>query len=605
MAAHLRSNSSAAPNRWPPWLPDALAITALVLIVLIPRVAALGADPPVGSEVGGAFWDEGVWARNARQHVLFGRWVIDEVNPSLFVAPLYTLALSGVYEVLGVGLVQTRLLSGLAGFLTCTLVYLVLRTCYPVRYALPPALVLGTSYFVLTNDRVAFTEPFQLFWITGTFAAAFLSIRRPSWAVVAGVCFVLSLLSKPSAVVMGFVLAGFWALHFLASRKYSLSPAFSFRQPLLFFASSSITLLVVLVVIVIPHWQAVSQQLAISLRDAFVEESHPTADRVLFLGWSGLGMRLNAFFRETAVPLAAVLLLLVARLARAVRKPMDLMELFCWAWLGVGLPFLARQPYQPDRRFLFLMPAVAILACMAAQQGGMVVPGRKAMTERGQWWTRLLIGAFIGGVVGFYAQPHLVALVSTVVGRAGVTLTPSEAATLIWNASVLGGAVLVPAAARLLPEEARRIPVLLFLVAFLISNPGRFALYARHLTYTLLDASRALGALTAGWKAEDRVMVGGSADTFGLETTLFTFAIRERGPTHTHWNLDGWERFDPSLAIISMRERGIPNEERIEPVLARGLVPLREFGIIPEQDGRPRWRALLFIKPALCQPNCP
>jgi len=142
-------------------------------------------------------------------------------------------------------------------------------------------------------------------------------------------------------------------------------------------------------------------------------------------------------------------------------------------------------------------------------------------------------------------------------------------------------------------------------VAFLIFNPGRFGLYTRHLTYTLRDASRALEALTAGWKTEDRVMVGGSADTFGLETTLFTFAIRERGPTQTHLNVDGWERFDPSLAIISTRATANPNEKVIEPVLTRGFVPLREFGIIPERDRSPRWRALLFVKPALCQPNCP
>jgi len=589
------------------WRADILAIVVLLLVVLVPRVAALGADPPTGGDLGGAFWDEGVWARNARQHVVFGRWIIDEVNPAMFVAPLYTVALAGVYQIAGVGLAQTRLLSGIAGFLTCLIVYGVLRTRGSVRYSLPAALVLGTTYFVVTNDRVGFTESFQLFLITATFAAAVLSVDRPWWAAASGVCFALSLLAKPSAAVMGLVMAGFWLAHWDLTRRRAFQPAFSLRQPVLFCAAGSVVLLAVLLLLVFPHWEAVRQQLTISLKEAFEEASHPAEDRVSFFGWGGLGMSMNGFFREMVIFLAAALVFLVSRVTRMVKRPADIVELLCWSWLVIGLLFLARQSYQPDRRFLFLAPAVAILACLGVQEGGMVLPGGKALTAL-VWWRRVLVGGLVGGFIGFYIQPYLSGPLSALAAGLpvgdGISLPPREARTLIWSASAAVGVGVILAGARLLPLESRKVPAVLLAIAFLVFNPGRFVLYASHLSYTVRDASRDLARMTAQWDESDRVMVGGAADTFGLETQLFTFAVRIRKNTGAALNTDGWERYRPSLAIISMPADEVPTRRSLQIAQAHGLIPVREYPIILEPDGTPRWKAILLMRPDLCRAGC-
>ena len=91
---------------------DLLALALVLLVALLPRIVELGADPP--ARVLGAFLsDEGWWAQNARQRVLFGEWVMDEHNPALFAAPAYTAALTLTYQLAGLGLAQTRLLSAL------------------------------------------------------------------------------------------------------------------------------------------------------------------------------------------------------------------------------------------------------------------------------------------------------------------------------------------------------------------------------------------------------------------------------------------------------------------------------------------------------------
>jgi hypothetical protein len=81
-------------------------VLALLVIVLVPRLFRLSADPPLDFQTGYQP-DEGAWAHNARQHVLFGRWVMEDHNPGLFAAPLYTLVLEGVYRL--AGLVSSRL----------------------------------------------------------------------------------------------------------------------------------------------------------------------------------------------------------------------------------------------------------------------------------------------------------------------------------------------------------------------------------------------------------------------------------------------------------------------------------------------------------------
>lgn len=585
------------------------AIALLILLTLPARVIQLGADPPPDLE--GAFLtDEAWWGHNARLHTLFGRWVMDEANPGLVAAPLYTVTLAEVYDVLGVGFAQTRLLSGIAGFLTCLVLYLALRRWYPVGPALLPSLLLGTGYFMLTNNRSGLVESFQALLTTTTCLAALHSLRRPWWAAVAGGCLALSLLAKPSAIVIAPVIVVFWALSHRVLRKADGTPILSLQHPVLFVMGAGLVLLVVGVLVVLPHWSDVREQLGISLRMAYTQQGLPARGRILLFGWHAVGMTASGFFRQSLIPLAVIMLFAVARLGRGVRRPVDAPELLCWTWLLVGLGFVATQAYQPDRRFLLFCPAVAVLAGLALRDGGIPLPTRDGFARSSAWWRTLIAGALVGGFLGLYGFPVLVKPLQMVVDRlrgSSEGLSWRGAASLLVNGSLLGGALLMPILRRWLPAAPRNIPAAAFVVLFLVMEPARFVRYAMHPTYTIRDASRDLAARTAGWRPEDRIIVGPFANTLAMETDLFAFQIRRGEALRAYYNQDGWERFHPSLAILNSPNSSawshLQDQKFSEEVRARGFVPFQRVAGWPDQRGRAQWEVFILVRPDLC-PGC-
>src|SRR5262245_2634178 len=420
---------------------------------------------------------------------------MEEHNPGLFAAPLYTATLTGVYELLGVGLIQTRLLSAIAGAMTCLLLYGLLRAERPWRDSLPPALILGFSYFMLTNHRVGFTESLQLLFITASSLFVLYAARRAWWGLIGGVCFVAALLAKPSAVILGPIFLAFWILHrFLARRDETLSP-FSFRSVAWFALGAGVTSLCVVLFLVLPHWEAIRQQLSISARNVYGPESPQAIFRMVLFGWEGFGMTLNLFWVQSAILLFAVAALLIARLSKAVPQRPDLVELLCWVWVVGGTLFLATQHYQPDRRFLFLMAPVAILAWQAASGGALRIPGRGEWSSRAEW-PSMLLGAFLGAALAFYGQPLVNRELLTFLDLNTQPQLRSWAGGWIWSTGLVLGALAGPFARRLLPSSARTLPSWAFVALFLLADPGRFIVYLTRPTYGGRDAARQLYQLT-------------------------------------------------------------------------------------------------------------
>src|SRR5690606_20771611 len=135
-----------------------------------------------------------------RQHVVFGRWIMDEHNAGLMWSPLYSGALRAIYEFLGHGLWQTRTLAAASGVATCLLVYGFIRGLHGQRAALFAALLLASNFLWLSYNRVAFVESFQSALITASMLAVAASARQSWWALAGGVLFGLSILAKISAL---------------------------------------------------------------------------------------------------------------------------------------------------------------------------------------------------------------------------------------------------------------------------------------------------------------------------------------------------------------------------------------------------------------------
>ncbi len=574
------------------------AVLLLLAAAALPRLIALAADPAPDRDIE-FLYDEGLWLHNARNHVLFGAWVLDEQHAALGVTPLYTAVLALVYRVLGVGFAQTRLLAGLSGILTVLVLYAALRARVGLRQALAPALVLSLSYFTVTSNRVGLPESFQLLLATAAAAGVLLAVERPVWGVLGGAGFVLCQLAKPSAALLGPVFVAFWAFQWHRARRGDGSPPW--RAVATFAGGAALAALVSWFTVVGPHWALVRQDLAVSLATQASEAGGSHAGVIPFFGLPGFGFRFGGFFQMSVVPLALVVLLLVGRLSRAEQRPLRADEMLGWAWLVIGLGFIGLLHFQRDRRFLILMPAVALLAGRALAEGGIWLPARQPEIP---WWRRAAAGAAAGALLGLYLQRPLLEPLRALAAGMGLEaadgLSTTMASSAIWSATVLLLAGLAVLAWPWLPRHPLRLPSVLAVGLFLLTEPARLVLNLSRPTYTMRDASRALGELTRDWDRRDKVMVGGMAVTLAQENDLFAFPIRSRPELGLTINGDGWERFAPAIAVVD-KIRGKEDDPPPREVLDRGYRLWRRFGILPGPKGKPRWFVTYYVRPDLCR----
>ncbi len=564
---------------------DWVALLVLVVLVLLPRLVALAADPPRDLESNWIF-DEGWWAHNARNVVLFGHWIRDQHNPAFFLTPLYSVTLALVYRVAGIGLAQTRLLSGVAGFLTCVVLYLALRRSRPTAEALVTALALGLSYPMLVMNRVGLTESFQLLFIVATIAAALEAVARPRWALVTGLAFGASMLSKPSALVIGFVVAAFW---WIEAPEGNARPTMRARLSLLapFAAGVGIMLVAYLLTVALPHWAELRRQLQATVTYGLhIDASTVDAS---FVGLGRFGLPVNWFFLRAAVPVVIAALLLGARAAGTALSRRDRIETICWLWLGMGLATSAALHFVPSRRFIFLLPPLVVLAVQAVLRGDLRWPGGESGV------TKPLHGAVVIGLVAaFYAQPHLAPRVLHVLTRAGL----GQLAVVAPFGAFVGATVVFAAALVVLwrhpPRRALILPAWIPILVFLVNDPGRFVTYAVHPTFSLRDANREIARMADNWPDEAQVMVGDAAASFAYRSRLRLISQWREGE-----NVDAFERF-PLASLLSAQVRGDPG---LKLATEHGLVLCHDFDVWPDRAGRPWMRFQLFTTPTLCPPS--
>lgn len=525
------------------------ALLLLLVVAAVPRLMDLEADPPL--RVSAAFiTDEGWWAQNARQHALFGHWVMDDHNPALYVAPVYTLALRGVYAVAGVGIWQTRLLSALAGILTCLALYAGLRAVLPTRQALPPSLFLALSLATVTLNRIAFTESLQLFLMTVAASAMLWAGRRFWWGMLAGIALALAVLCKPNALVMAPILAAFWAGEWWRERGSSQPLAARLRPLVALAAAGAVFAGLVTLVFVVPHWSAIRTQLGVSIANVYAVNTRLGDGGVLFFFIPWFGLRPTLFSSDSVVPLLGVALLAWRRIRGAGATASDSAERLMWWWFGGGLLFQALQSYQPERRFLLLMVPLIVLGSRGLlEEGVRLVAGR----PREGLPRHLLAGGVAGALVGLLLLGWWVApltrwlAVVRIGGEPGISASTIQ--QFLWHGSVVGGLLLAVRLWRWAPRRGVVFRVWPWLCLWLVLEPGRLYRDLARPSYALRDGAETLADLSAQLPPDRRVVTGDLANTLALDSDLFSFLIRNDRTTGAAINLDGWERFRPSLAV--------------------------------------------------------
>lgn len=573
---------------------DLAALLLLAAVALPLRLIALDANPSL-DVFRGLLTDEGAWAHNARQAAIFGRWIMDDHNPGLTIAPVYSAALHLTYALLGVGFVSTRLVGALSSAALCIAAYLWMRGRVGRMPAVAAGLALAVDAFGLAHSRIAMVEPLQTLLLLGCAAGIVRAAEGGRGASAAGaaaaIALWLAIATKLTAIALAPAILLFWMLQLAFGGDRARLPRFAWRPVLAFAIASAAGLAIVaLAARAAPD---VANEFLGNLRSATSPRERETLVLTLpllqRLGLPELGLPYGTFLELCAPLLALVAALACARIAGAsdvarTRASVGI-ETFCACWLAAVLGFVAVQSYRPERRFLAALPPLAILAALALRPGALAIPARSESSR-----ARLaLAGVVAGAFIGLYAHE--------LAGSGGSPRAGALAArtlALCTMASGALGAALFP----LLPARRIALPRAVQALAFAIvlgAGVARFARDARDFDTGVRDLSRALAELTADWDERDRVLVGAEAYTYALETKLFAFTVRLDRPAGIPQNPDGWERFDPRIAMVY----GPIDESRAR---AHDLLPWRSF-----EPRRFRLRGevvepvvWVFVKRALC-----
>lgn len=171
------------------WWPLAL----LVLGVVVLRVVDVSADAWKDLDWGTGIWtDEGFYAHNARNQILFGKPELDGFN-NYNLSPILHYIQVIVFTLFGVGLVQARWISIIASLLTCGFLFAGVRNDFGPRAAAFSLMLLGLESSYVLYNRLGLMESL------GTL-------------VIALAYFLWTLNSPWSKFLSGFVAAGAFAV---------------------------------------------------------------------------------------------------------------------------------------------------------------------------------------------------------------------------------------------------------------------------------------------------------------------------------------------------------------------------------------------------------
>jgi len=363
---------------------NALLLLGFVLVVVaISRVVGTYNDPPwwMCSDF---FCDEGWWADSARGKVLFDDYFADDFGISYLFAPGYTFLLQGVYRLFGVGLLQTRMVSAVGAVLTIIVMCGTIWRLLGRRQALLCALLLGASPFYWAYNRVALTETLQALFITGAFCLYMLKKNDRVAPFLAGLLLSMSVGIKLNAAAIGVIPL------FLASCAEAISQArqgessvgtwVHLRPVFMGFLGVLAGVTAFLIVTVIPNWQAF---LSIVFSEGGLGDFPVT--RLLALFGPSLVSIANAtdppmvlLWRVAAwspvVCLGAWLCLVRLAGRHAGRDPstrpvLSPFEVSVVVWMLSTWFLISLFSNQPDRRFVLLLPPMALAATVFVFSG--------------------------------------------------------------------------------------------------------------------------------------------------------------------------------------------------------------------------------------------
>ncbi len=315
------------------------------------RAIDLKADPPPDLSWSSAIYsDEAHNAYSARNWALYGRWQVDDYAPYV-VYPWLNLFTGLVFRIAGIGFVQLKLASVLAGLLLIPAMYFLGRSVTRRAGAIAAATA-ALSFPLVMYSRLGLAEVTQVLLVAATIAFLARADSSRVAAVLSGACALFAVLFvKVSALFIPFAALLVLIYELVRARSPGQRKALA-GQALFWLLGAAVPLAIWLAVIFIPHHET---YLAYVVHHSFgAKAGHPAGIAAYLLNGFSVGSNSRLFAR---LPLVAALgfAVLPAFVGRARRA-----AIFSAFVLVSGVAMLSYGYYHPPRYELFaLIPLIA------------------------------------------------------------------------------------------------------------------------------------------------------------------------------------------------------------------------------------------------------
>jgi 4-amino-4-deoxy-L-arabinose transferase-like glycosyltransferase len=533
-------------------------LTAITLLGFALRISDLRADPPPDLSWSFApYTDESLNTYSARNLVLYGSWKQDDFLPFV-IYPLVNMLVALVFKILGIGFVQVKLLSLLAGVLGIFVIALLVKEEVDKTAALLSALLLATCYPLVMYSRLGLVETVQilfllltgLFWVKG--------LKQPWLMFFCGICAAGTvLLVKISAIFIAPVMLILFVSELLKKgRPRELRSAL-----ILFLAGVLLALSIWFLVVFLPYRR---EYLRYVLRHSSESPAgHPSTLPAYLFNTFTFGLRSRLLPRMVFLAvLGFVTLPWLAKGQNRVLRYAMLVFVF-------GLLMLGYMNYRPPRYEIILLPFLLIASATALIEllfkGSVIPPVRKPTiigTTLYSFWLWPLSLQLLLYIAGFrnYPQPGtesgiiiLSLLLSLALTFAGYGLLKFKNNGLVIKSPYLRAALVV-----------------ILLVLSLRLDFGQFHTWFSNRTYDLINYSKELDRSLP----ENAVVAGSWSPPLMIES-------RKRSICITDWaNInDPINRFGVTHLILGENEADQMFIKKLAPDLQKNMTLLRTFRI--------------------------
>ncbi len=322
-----------------------LIVFLLTIIIRIPKIES---DPPsiVASISGSAsiFCDEGMYPHNARNKILFNKWVIDDWNPFIY-NPILTILYYLTFLIFGVKILFVKLWNILFASISVLLFFHIAnKKKINIWIISSISLLFSFNFYWINYSRVGLLENFSTLFFILSFVYFIKIEDNHKNAFLAGIFATIAILSK--YLFAYFLLATFISILFYTLKKKN-------KKILLFFTGGVITtFLLWFFTIYLPNLKYFHK-----IGNAWSSQSIPHTTKRIFHNL--INNSLPRYFSISPLIFYIGILfisLIIAKILLKIEIKAD--EVFLFLWISFSFFQIGILNYQPLRYYLPLIPAL-------------------------------------------------------------------------------------------------------------------------------------------------------------------------------------------------------------------------------------------------------